>query len=88
MKTRNQIPNVKIDLEQVAPVFRKPAYSVLEFLKIHPIKRTAFYHEVAAGRLVVRKQGSRTIVTDSDYQAFLDALPRVDPKDVDLEEGE
>ncbi len=79
MAKKKHVPDTTVDLLRPAPVIRKPAYSVLEFLEIHPISRRGFYGEVAAGRLVARKQGGRTIVLDTDYQNYLDALPRLDP---------
>jgi excisionase family DNA binding protein len=53
------------------------AYSVEEFARRHGIGRTTAYEEIKDGRLVARKVGSRTIVTDEDARAWRVNLPKV-----------
>jgi hypothetical protein len=35
------------------------------------------YREIAAGRLIARKQGRRTIILDDDLRTFLASLPQM-----------
>lgn len=58
----------------------KPAYTVSQFLTDFAMGRTRFYELVGQGVIRVRKNGSKTIVTGDDAQAFLDSLPVVAPK--------
>lgn len=51
------------------------AMSVNDFLAWASIGRTKFYEECAAGRLRIRKVGRKTVVTMTDAQEWLDALP-------------
>lgn len=61
---------------------RKYAYSLSEFLEIHPGGRTAVYDEIRAGRLKARKMGRSTVITEADYLAYLEALPDWSPANV------
>jgi len=56
----------------------KPAYAMKELLEIHPGSRAYLYQEMAAGRLVARKMGGRTIILHEDYMAYLRSLPRAE----------
>lgn len=53
----------------------KPVYTVNDFLTAFGMGRTRFYELVKSGAIKVRKNGSRTIVTGADAQAWLDSLP-------------
>ena len=53
----------------------KPVYTVNDFLAAFGMGRTRFYELVKSGAIKVRKNGSRTIVTGTDAQAWLDSLP-------------
>lgn len=57
------------------------ARSVDEFCGWAGIGRSKFYAEVRTGRLKVRKIGRKSVVTDADGQAWLDALPLLDTKE-------
>lgn len=57
------------------PQTQKGAYSVTEFMAWASIGRTKFYQEVNAGRLKIRKIGSKTVVTAFDAEAWLNSLP-------------
>jgi hypothetical protein len=46
------------------------------------------YEEIAAGRLIARKIGRRTIVRRADALAWLRSLPRLAPGDDDLAKNE
>jgi hypothetical protein len=48
-----------------------------EAARISGICRSLLYREIAAGRLIARKQGRRTIILDDDLRAFLASLPRM-----------
>lgn len=53
----------------------KPVYTVNDFLVVFGMGRTRFYELVKSGAIKVRKNGSRTIITGVDAQAWLDSLP-------------
>jgi hypothetical protein len=65
----------------------KPAYTINELLTFHPAGRSKLYEDLAAGRLVARKIGDRTIILHSEYLAYLEALPRYDHKGEGQGEG-
>ena len=56
---------------------RKLAYPISKLPEICGIGRSKIYEEIAAGRLVARKVGSRTVVLAADLEIFLAALPVV-----------
>jgi hypothetical protein len=62
----NHFPN-----EPIAPA----AMSVSEFCRWACIGKTKAYAEVKAGRLSIRKIGSKTVVLRSDADQWLHALP-------------
>jgi hypothetical protein len=53
------------------------AMTVSEFLRWASIGRTKFYSEVQAGRITLRKIGSKTVILRADGEAWLHALPVV-----------
>ena len=55
------------------------AISIDQFCKRNNVGRTTAYAEIAAGRLVARKCGSRTLIGFSDEQAWLAKLPKIAP---------
>lgn len=57
---------------------RPVANTVVDVLRRVGISRTKFYQEINAGRLKARKIGSKTVVLETDLQAYLDALPPYD----------
>lgn len=57
------------------------AMSVDDFCAWASIGRAKFYREVGAGRIKLRKIGRKSIVTMSDAQAWLSALPVVGSKE-------
>lgn len=54
------------------------ANTVAEVLRRVGISRTKLYHELNTGRLKARKIGSKTVVLETDLQAYLEALPVYD----------
>lgn len=42
----------------------------------HGLSYSTVYREARAGRLVARKCGERTLVTEQDEKAWLDAMPK------------
>lgn len=57
---------------------RPVANTVADVLRRVGISRTNFYQEINAGRLKARKIGSKTVVLETDLQAYLEALPPYD----------
>jgi hypothetical protein len=55
------------------------AFSVDEFCARYNIGKTAFYAEVKAERLAVKKRGRRTLVPRAAARAWFDALPNSQP---------
>jgi len=53
----------------------KQAHSINWICEDSNLGRTFIYNEIKAGRLIARKAGKRTIILDSDYRAYLAALP-------------
>jgi len=53
------------------------AFSIRGFARAHAVSRTFAYNEIAAGRLIARKAGSRTIILAEDAAAWRAALPRI-----------
>jgi hypothetical protein len=64
-----------------APTPAAPAaYRPKEFLKAFGIGRTKLYEEIAAGRLIARKLGTRgTIILAEDAAAWARSLPVLTP---------
>jgi excisionase family DNA binding protein len=54
--------------------------STHEAARVAGICRSLLYREIAAGRLIARKQGRRTIILDADLRAWLESLPRMPTK--------
>jgi hypothetical protein len=54
------------------------AYSIERLAKESDISRSMIYEEIAAGRLIARKVGRRTIVRRSDALLWLRSLPPLD----------
>ena len=54
------------------------ALTLEEFCKRVKMGRTKAYEEVRAGRLIVRKNGKKSIVIAEDGQRYLDNLPRLE----------
>jgi hypothetical protein len=42
-----------------------------------PLCRAKIYQEINEGRLIARKAGRTTIITDADWEAYLKSLPRL-----------
>ena len=59
------------------------AYSISRLAKESDVSRSMIYEEIAAGRLIARKIGRRTIVRRADALAWLRSLPRLLPGDDD-----
>jgi hypothetical protein len=55
-------------------------FSVEEFARRYSLGRTKAFEEIAAGHLVARKVGKRTIIMASDAKSWAENLPRVAPK--------
>ena len=55
-------------------------FSIPKYAEWANLGRSKIYEEIAAGRLVARKCGKRTIITYQDGQDYLQSLPTVVPK--------
>jgi len=53
------------------------AYSVPEAMCVLGLCRDSVYKLIREGRLPARKIGRRTVVLETDLQAFLEALPKL-----------
>jgi hypothetical protein len=53
------------------------SYSISRLVKVCDVSRTVIYQEIAAGHLIARKIGRRTVVRRSDAIRWLQGLPRV-----------
>ena len=55
----------------------RQAFSISELAAVGPLSRSLIYKAIRDGNLVARKVGDRTIVLAADWDAFLQALPRL-----------
>ena len=51
------------------------AYSIASAARVVAVSSTTIKHEIAAGRLPIRKLGRRTLIRRDDLQRWLDGLP-------------
>jgi hypothetical protein len=51
------------------------ALSIAQVVRCSGLSRTLVYQEMRAGRLLARKCGRRTVILQTDLEAFLSALP-------------
>jgi hypothetical protein len=59
------------------------ARSIERFAAKHAISRAQVYKEIAEGRLIARKVGSRTIITWEDAATWRCTLPKMSAKDAE-----
>lgn len=50
------------------------SYSLREFCERNSISRATIYREIERGKLIVRKVGSKCLVTSEDEQAWIDGM--------------
>jgi excisionase family DNA binding protein len=55
------------------------SFSIAEISQRNNIGRSTIYEQIAAGRLIARKVGARTIITDEDESDWLTSLPKSKP---------
>lgn len=60
----------------VQKFFGRRSFRIEEIAERNSISRAQVYVEIKEGRLIGRKIGSRTIVTDEDENAWLASLPQ------------
>lgn len=58
----------------------RAAYSIAEVCASTGLGRDTVYGAIRAGRLIARKLGRRTIITDNDLRRFLEDLPKAGGK--------
>jgi hypothetical protein len=82
--TEHDMPGLLLDKTSSVPQMLPPptgapllAYTTHQAAKISGICRSLLYREIAAGRLIARKRGRRTIILDDDLRTWLAALPRM-----------
>jgi excisionase family DNA binding protein len=56
------------------------AFPIREFCRQYGVGRTVTYQEIASGRLRAVKVGRRTLITYDAAEAWLAALPELEPK--------
>ncbi|WP_181017837.1 helix-turn-helix domain-containing protein [Sneathiella aquimaris] len=56
---------------------KRTVLSVSEFCAEAGIGRTKLYQEIAAGRIVARKSGRRTLIPTSELEKWLESLPEL-----------
>jgi excisionase family DNA binding protein len=54
----------------------RAAHSIAETCVLTGLGRDSIYSAIRAGRLIARKHGRRTLITDADLCRFLHGLPR------------
>ena len=57
------------------PTVEKLAFTIQEAAAVASIGQTSLYKAIRDKQLKARKYGTRTIITRTDLQAFLDSLP-------------
>lgn len=57
------------------PTIEKLAFTIQEAATVSTIGQTSLYKAIREKRLKARKYGTRTIITRTELQAFLDTLP-------------
>jgi excisionase family DNA binding protein len=60
---------------QSKPTASRLAYSIADVAKITGVGRSFLYEEIAAGRLVVKKAGRRSLIFKADLNGWLASLP-------------
>lgn len=53
---------------------QKPLMTLPDFLGLYSISRTAAYREIRDGRLRITKVGRRTLIAQTDAEAWLEQL--------------
>jgi excisionase family DNA binding protein len=56
------------------------ALTIPEVCEQTRFSRTTIYEAIAAGELIARKRGARTIILNEELSAWLKSLPVVQPK--------
>jgi|PersoiStandDraft_1058852.scaffolds.fasta_scaffold32534_2 hypothetical protein len=55
----------------------KTAMTIDEIVKSGPLGRTSLYQAIRTGQLTARKFGKRTFVLATDFEDFLNGLPKI-----------
>lgn len=55
----------------------KTAYRIDELVRTGPLGRTSLYEAIRTGQLRARKFGKRTFVLATDFEVFLNSLPKI-----------
>jgi excisionase family DNA binding protein len=54
------------------------AYTLDTACRLAAVSKSYIYEEIAAGRLVARKRGRRTVILADELEGWLHALPRAE----------
>jgi excisionase family DNA binding protein len=65
----------KRESSMLRPTVEKLAFTIQEAAAASSIGQTSLYKAIRDKQLKARKYGTRTIITRTDLQAFLDSLP-------------
>jgi len=65
----------KRESSMLRPTVEKLAFTIQEAAAVASIGQTSLYKAISDKQLKARKYGTRTIITRTDLQAFLDSLP-------------
>jgi hypothetical protein len=80
------LPSIRADNESRMDTMSDPkiagASRVEDWAARHGISRAQAYKEIAAGRLIARKVGTRTIITDEDGDDWRRALPKMQSQQI------
>ena len=55
-------------------------FTVDESCKIACCGKTALYEAIKSGKLIARKRGRKTLITDQDLKQWIESLPAIAPK--------
>ena len=58
----------------------KLAYTIPEAVEVSGRSRTSLYGSFKSGKLIARKDGTRTVILASDLRSWLENLPRLNTR--------
>ena len=61
----------------------KLVFTVEEACQTACCGKTALYEAIKSGKLIARKRGRKTLITDQDLKQWIESLPAIAPKSPD-----